>query len=151
MNAVDVRGVTRAHALGDQQLDRLAEQLVARVAEHAFGLAVDEHDLAVLVAHDHAVGRGLDKLAKWKVGVLDHAGRNHVEHGAWMRVVDPDPPAVSLDRELAERKPQAAVRARRGTAATDEPFEHVFALLGGHAGARVGHRELDAVRRRARP
>ena len=51
-------------ALDQQQLDRLADQLVARVAEQRLGLRVDEHDRAGRVDDDCSVGRGLEQVAE---------------------------------------------------------------------------------------
>src|SRR5881628_1399904 len=72
-------------------------------------------------------------------------GGEDAEHGAGIRVVDPDPAAVSLDRELAERKPEAPVGARRRLAAADEPLEHLLAQLHRHARAAVDDGELAAT------
>ena len=47
-----------AHPLGDQDFDRLAEQLVPAPAKQSFGLAVHEVDEPVLVDHHHPVGSG---------------------------------------------------------------------------------------------
>src|ERR1041385_2394642 len=49
-----VAGMLGSEALGHQQLDWLAQQLVTRVAEEALSLVVDQHDLSPAVHHDHA-------------------------------------------------------------------------------------------------
>src|SRR5579875_242078 len=49
-----------AEALGDQQLDRSAEQLRARITEQLLGLHVHVDDLACVVHHHHRIRRGFD-------------------------------------------------------------------------------------------
>ena len=49
-------GMVAAEALRHQHLDRLAEHLVARVAEHALGLRVDHLDLPLLLIITIALG-----------------------------------------------------------------------------------------------
>ncbi len=46
---------------GEEELDRLADQLVARVAEGELGLRVDIRDLGAGVDRHHRVGRGLEE------------------------------------------------------------------------------------------
>src|SRR5680860_23952 len=58
-------------ALGNQELDRLAEELLARVAEQGLRLEVGELDQAVAVNDDHRVGGGFDQ----PLSVLDAEGR----------------------------------------------------------------------------
>jgi len=53
-----VIGMLRLETLRDEQLDRLAQQLFARVAEQALHLAVDEHHRARRVDHHQAAGGG---------------------------------------------------------------------------------------------
>ena len=49
-------GVASVHLLGDEQLDRLAQELLAGVPEQPLDLAVHQHDLAAALHHHHAVG-----------------------------------------------------------------------------------------------
>ena len=49
---------------GHQDLDRLADELGALVAEQPLDLGVDQDDDAVAVDDDHAVGRGLEQAAE---------------------------------------------------------------------------------------
>ena len=51
-----LRDVAVAHPLGPQRLDRLSEQLVARVTEQLLGERVHEHDLPVARGGDDGVG-----------------------------------------------------------------------------------------------
>ena len=41
-------------ALGNQNIDRLPEKLVLRIAEHAFDFGIDQDDNASRLDHDHA-------------------------------------------------------------------------------------------------
>jgi hypothetical protein len=56
--------VLTAVARGDELLDRLPDELAARVAEERFGLRVDDRDAAALVHDDDGVGRRLEQRAK---------------------------------------------------------------------------------------
>jgi hypothetical protein len=67
-----VMAVPRSHVLGDQYLDRAAEQLVVVVAEHPLGRRVDQHQHAAVVAHHDAVGRGVEQGAERDVPVTEH-------------------------------------------------------------------------------
>ena len=51
-------------AFGDQDLDRLSDQLCARVAEEPLGLRVHEDDPAVLADDHHRVGGRLEQPSK---------------------------------------------------------------------------------------
>src|SRR5689334_10065841 len=51
-----------AEPLGQQHLDRLADELLPVPAEERLGLAVDEHDAPVPVDDDHAVGGRLEQV-----------------------------------------------------------------------------------------
>jgi hypothetical protein len=51
----------RPGRFGNQDLDRFADELGTRQAEHLIGLAVHQQDLALLVDHDHATGRGIER------------------------------------------------------------------------------------------
>ena len=62
--------VTSADALRHQHLDPLADQLVARVAEHGLGSRIDELDLPGLIDADDGIGCELkefplERLAGW--------------------------------------------------------------------------------------
>lgn len=56
----DERDVLLPHGDRYQQIDRLSQELVSRIAEHLLRTAVDEDDPAVLVDHQHRVGGRLD-------------------------------------------------------------------------------------------
>ena len=66
--AAPMRGMALAHGFRDQRVDRAAEQLAALVAEHALGLGVGEHDLALRVDHDDSARRGVDREAEFLLG-----------------------------------------------------------------------------------
>jgi hypothetical protein len=53
--------MARAETLGDEHLDRPADQLIARVPEHPLDLVIDEHDPAVGVGDEHSGGAQLDR------------------------------------------------------------------------------------------
>ena len=80
--AVTVAEVPVADRRRHQELDRLPDQLVARVLEHRLGHRVGEDDGARLVDHDDAVGRGVDRAPQRIVGeraagvpaVIGHGG-----------------------------------------------------------------------------
>jgi len=57
-------GVGAAEFRRHQHVDRLAHHVGARVAEHALGLGVHQHDALVDVGDHHGVGCGLDQVAK---------------------------------------------------------------------------------------
>jgi len=59
MVALHVRGMRLAQGLGQQQLHGLAQQLGAGVAADALHLRVDQHDAALAIHGQHAVGRGV--------------------------------------------------------------------------------------------
>ncbi len=59
-----VSDVPVAKPLGHQQLDTLAEQFLAAVAEEFLGLRVDQHDRPVAVDHHQSIGSQLDQAAK---------------------------------------------------------------------------------------
>ena len=60
----ELRAVLLAELLGHEHLDeRLTEHLVSRVAGHAFGLAVEEHDVSARVEADDEQRRELHRLA----------------------------------------------------------------------------------------
>src|SRR5262245_55948472 len=65
------------------------------------------------------------------------------EDGARARVLDPDPAAVGLDGELAEREPEAAAGARPPALRLREALEHAGPQLLGHARPRVRDADLD--------
>src|SRR5204863_3520820 len=62
-----VAGMALAQPVGDEELNRLAEQLIARVAEQSLDLAVDEDDLSGAIDHHHAARRRLDHRAEPRV------------------------------------------------------------------------------------
>ena len=94
--AAQVRAVTGAEPLRDQELERPADQLVARVAEQRLGLHVDQLDVRVLADDDDRVRRRVDQrgvvallLGVHEIGDVldamddgDHAPPGLVEHRA---------------------------------------------------------------------
>ena len=56
-----MRAVHLAELLRKEVVDRLADQLAMVVTEQLLYLAVGKEDLAVLVGHDDAVGRGIEQ------------------------------------------------------------------------------------------
>ena len=98
--------VTGAEALGHQQLDGLAQQLVAAPAEQFHRLRVDEDDVPLAVDDDHGVRRGLQQVLELLVGALavgDVADGTH-HHGALFGV---DGAQADLDRKLSTILAQA--------------------------------------------
>ena len=93
-------------AVGDDVGHRLAEQLVAAVAELLLGLHVEQHDVARLVDHDHGVRRRFQQAAvaassgSELLGRLADAdvadGRGHEDPVGALERAEHD-----LDRELA--------------------------------------------------
>ena len=57
-----------AHALGEQELDGLVQQLVAAVPEELLGLRVDEHDPPLTIHPDDGVGSGIEQVAEPAAG-----------------------------------------------------------------------------------
>ena len=68
----------RAESLRNQHVDRLAEQFLALVAEHPFGLRVHHLDEAFTVDHHHRVRCGLDDLPEPGLALFQRGinGRN---------------------------------------------------------------------------
>jgi hypothetical protein len=54
----------------NQHFDRLAEHLLAAVAEHGFDLFVDQRDVAEGIDHQHAVRRGFHHLTELGLGLF---------------------------------------------------------------------------------
>jgi hypothetical protein len=105
--------VARPEAVGNEQLDRLPQQLVARVAEELLGLAVDQDDLPLPVGDHHGVRGRLQEVLEAGLGpaplgdVADHLGDEHAA-GARERAQG------DLDRELAAvPSPPECVQTRR--------------------------------------
>ena len=95
-----------AEALGHQQLDGLAQQLVAAPAEQLDRLRVDEDDVPLAVDDDHGVRRGLQQVLELLVRTLavgDVADGTH-HHGALFGV---DRAQADLDRKLSTILAQA--------------------------------------------
>lgn len=46
------------------QLDRLSQQLIARITENPFGLKVEHLDPSGAIDHHHRIGRGFDRALK---------------------------------------------------------------------------------------
>ena len=94
-----VAQVLAAQALGHQQLHRLADHLLAQVAEQALGLLVDQRDQALLVDDHHRVGRGFQQVLDLLLGLLArgdvaHRGGGEVAFFGFQRR------QADLDREL---------------------------------------------------
>ena len=49
---------------GDEQIDRLAEEILALVSKQLLCLRVDKNDLAVLIGNDNGIGSKFDQLLK---------------------------------------------------------------------------------------
>ncbi len=62
--ALSQASVRVAQCLRQQQLDRLAEQFLARVTEQQLGLPIDHHDAALRVDQDEGIGRGFHDVAE---------------------------------------------------------------------------------------
>ena len=87
--------VARPDGVGDEQLDRLADEFAAGVAEQPLGLGVDEHDLAAGVDPDDRVRRSLqqaDRELIWPSGndeyrpfyvALTVNSQSHTVRGHW--------------------------------------------------------------------
>ena len=63
-----VRSVRRLSGNGKEPVDRLADQLVARVLEELFGHGVHEHDRSGLVDDENPVRSGVDRAAEGGIG-----------------------------------------------------------------------------------
>ena len=63
-------------AIGNEKLDRLADQLGTRIAEYLFGLKIDELDSPRRVGNDHGIRRSIEELA-----VLIVVGQPVMAHG----------------------------------------------------------------------
>jgi hypothetical protein len=57
-------------ALGHQQLDALADELLARIAEHALGLGIDQRNAALRADDHHGIRRSLQQAAETLLGTL---------------------------------------------------------------------------------
>src|SRR5512140_2102433 len=66
------------------------------------------------------------------------------EHRARAVVLDPDPPTVGFDGELAERQPEPAVRAS-ALGGGEEPLEHLRASFLRDARAAIDDAQLEAL------
>ena len=73
-DALDAGVVHRAEALGHQDRERLADDLVLDVAEHQLGAAVPGDDVAVLVGGDDRVVGGLGDRAEAALGLAQRVG-----------------------------------------------------------------------------
>src|SRR5262245_22897723 len=75
-------------------------------------------------------------------------GQPHAEGGARRAVLDPDPSAMGVDGELAEREPEPAPAAGLGATLSfhlHEGVEDALAHRGRNARARVGDAQLHAA------
>ena len=85
---VQVLGVRRAEALGDEPRQRRADRLLARAAEHLLGRLVEEHDVLALVHGDDRVHRRIEDAAQPRLAAreqllgahaLGHVAQDHGE------------------------------------------------------------------------
>src|SRR5439155_12200546 len=60
-----VAGMLAAKTLRDQNLDFLAEELLAGITEQLLGLRVHEHDAAITIDNDDGVGRGFQQTLEF--------------------------------------------------------------------------------------
>src|SRR5262245_56942247 len=96
-----------AKPLRHDDLDRLAEELQAAIAEETLGLRVDEHDLAGVVDDDDRVRRRLQEPAELLLARLEYAlcllAQADVAHGARddESLLAPQRAEADLDRKLA--------------------------------------------------
>jgi|HubBroStandDraft_1064217.scaffolds.fasta_scaffold206021_2 hypothetical protein len=60
-------GMGRSKPLGHDDLDRLSEELLSRVAEELFRLTVDDDDAAVFADDDERVRRCFEQIAKLRL------------------------------------------------------------------------------------
>jgi hypothetical protein len=74
------RGMAGAESLGNEYLDRFADQLVARIAKFVRHPSVDQKDDAFFVNQQHTIGCGLEQNAEFRAGGLaldpEHAERS---------------------------------------------------------------------------
>ena len=61
---IAVMGMPHAHPVRHQHVDRLSDQLVARISKLAFEFGVDHDHLAVVIGHHHSARAGLDREPK---------------------------------------------------------------------------------------
>jgi hypothetical protein len=59
-----VEAMLAAETFGNEDLERLIQQLGSVVAEEPFRLQVDENDASFLIDYDNAIGSGLNEGAK---------------------------------------------------------------------------------------
>ncbi len=96
----------RPQALGQQHLQRIADELRARIAEHHFGVRIDQHDTAFGVDHDHAAGRRLDDFLEHALQAFAHRYIDHgLDHHHPVRGLERAD--AHLDRELGPVRPQS--------------------------------------------
>jgi len=69
-------------SLGDQDLDALAEELLARVAEQRFGERVGSDDPSLDVDHDDRVGGGIEEGLEFRVELTARSRGLRVVHGS---------------------------------------------------------------------
>src|SRR5882672_994956 len=77
--ALAMTGMSSAERPRQQDLDRLSQQLGARVSEQSFGLGIDKLDFSLAVDNDNRVGCGLQQRAELLLGAYALA---HVTHSA---------------------------------------------------------------------
>ena len=62
--------VSAAEAFWQQYLQRLADEFIARVAKHGFGLRIDEDYGSSRIDHDHTAWRGFDDSLRELLGAV---------------------------------------------------------------------------------
>src|SRR5207244_4484336 len=93
-------GVGAAESIGDEHLDPLADELIARIAEELLRLCVDEQDAAILVDDDHRIRRRFEETSELLLRLLSIADvSNRARHERL--VFGLEGAQADLDRELA--------------------------------------------------
>src|SRR6266567_8018556 len=88
-----VTHVALVEALGNEDLDRLADELVAAIAKHLLDLLVHDRNPALAVDYDNAIRRGLEERLEFPVRKIGGHGpylsadlrRSASPTSAWVR------------------------------------------------------------------
>ena len=133
-----------AQPLGNEQLDGLAQQLLAGVAEQTLDLTVHEDDLPAAIDHDHAARRRLHGGPEPRFGALacrdvDHRGE-HEHPLVGLDRVQPD-----LDGDLAAIFPQRVELSPRAHSPGLRADEEVGPECGVPTAEPLGDQTLDGL------